>query len=74
MRIKFSLPCLNASWKSLVHVSFFMHLKDKHIAGNEFGGFRCSPGAAHLQCNGCGGMMPARSNINIPQKCECLFW
>ncbi|CAL4989235.1 unnamed protein product [Urochloa decumbens] len=36
---------------------------------NEFGGFRCIPGAAHLQCNGCGGMMPARSNINIPQKC-----
>ncbi|RLM58057.1 E3 ubiquitin-protein ligase CHFR [Panicum miliaceum] len=35
----------------------------------EFGGFRCSPGAAHLQCNGCGGMMPARSNVNIPQKC-----
>jgi len=36
----------------------------------EFGGFRCSPGAAHLQCNGCGGMMPARSNVNIPQKCS----
>ncbi|KAL6658446.1 hypothetical protein ACP70R_004032 [Stipagrostis hirtigluma subsp. patula] len=36
---------------------------------NEFAGFRCSPGAAHLQCNGCGGMMPARSNISIPQKC-----
>ncbi|TVT96816.1 hypothetical protein EJB05_57955 [Eragrostis curvula] len=36
---------------------------------NEFGGFRCSPGAAHLQCNGCGGMMPVRSNISIPQKC-----
>ncbi|WVZ53999.1 hypothetical protein U9M48_004874 [Paspalum notatum var. saurae] len=36
---------------------------------NEFGGFRCSPGAAHLQCNGCGGMMPTRSNINTPQKC-----
>ncbi|CAO2143451.1 unnamed protein product [Urochloa humidicola] len=36
---------------------------------NEFGGFRCSLGAAHLQCSGCGGMMPARSNIIIPQKC-----
>ncbi|CAN6380765.1 unnamed protein product [Urochloa humidicola] len=36
---------------------------------DEFVGFRCSPGAAHLQCNGCGGMIPARSNINIPQKC-----
>jgi len=36
---------------------------------NEFGGFRCSPGAVHSQCNGCGGMMPARSNISIPQKC-----
>lgn len=50
-----------------------MHLNDKNIAGDEFGGFRCSPGAVHLQCNGCGGMMPARSNISIPQKCECLF-
>ncbi|AQK58565.1 Putative RING zinc finger domain superfamily protein [Zea mays] len=36
---------------------------------NEFGGFRCSPGSVHLQCSGCGGMMPARSNISIPQKC-----
>jgi len=36
----------------------------------EFGGFRCSPGSAHLQCNGCGGMMPARSDVNIPQKCS----
>ncbi|KAF8711122.1 hypothetical protein HU200_029129 [Digitaria exilis] len=36
---------------------------------NEFGGFRCSPGAVHLQCDGCGGMMPARSNVSIAQKC-----
>ncbi|KAK3118123.1 hypothetical protein QOZ80_9BG0694570 [Eleusine coracana subsp. coracana] len=36
---------------------------------NEFGGLRCSPGALHLQCNGCGGMMPVRSDISIPQKC-----
>lgn len=35
----------------------------------EFVGFRCSPGAAHLQCNGCGGMMPVRSNTSIQQKC-----
>ncbi|XP_015697790.1 uncharacterized protein LOC102720372 isoform X5 [Oryza brachyantha] len=39
------------------------------IAGAEFGGFRCSPGAPHLPCNGCGGMMPARPNTTIPQKC-----
>ncbi|KAG8088866.1 hypothetical protein GUJ93_ZPchr0011g28015 [Zizania palustris] len=37
--------------------------------GAEFGGFRCRPGAAHLQCNGCGGMMPSRPNTSIPQKC-----
>ncbi|XP_015697789.1 E3 ubiquitin-protein ligase CHFR isoform X4 [Oryza brachyantha] len=37
--------------------------------GAEFGGFRCSPGAPHLPCNGCGGMMPARPNTTIPQKC-----
>ncbi|KAL6870784.1 hypothetical protein ACP4OV_014632 [Aristida adscensionis] len=36
---------------------------------NEFAGFRCNRGAAHLQCNGCGGMMPARSDISIQQKC-----
>ncbi|KAF0895781.1 hypothetical protein E2562_016514 [Oryza meyeriana var. granulata] len=37
--------------------------------GAEFGGFRCSPGAPHLPCNGCGGMMPARPDTSIPQKC-----
>uniref|UniRef100_A0ACD5X3L6 Uncharacterized protein n=1 Tax=Avena sativa TaxID=4498 RepID=A0ACD5X3L6_AVESA len=37
--------------------------------GTEFSGFRCSPGAAHLQCNGCGGMMPARPSTSIQQKC-----
>ncbi|KAM3311561.1 hypothetical protein ACQJBY_031914 [Aegilops geniculata] len=36
--------------------------------GTEFAGFRCSPRAAHIQCNGCGGMMPARPNTSI-QKC-----
>nr|CAB3489299.1 unnamed protein product [Digitaria exilis] len=40
-----------------------------NIVSNEFGGFRCSPGAVHLQCDGCGGMMPARSNVSIAQKC-----
>ncbi|XP_047087917.1 E3 ubiquitin-protein ligase CHFR-like [Lolium rigidum] len=37
--------------------------------GTEFAGFRCNPGAAHLQCNGCGGMMPARPSTSIQQKC-----
>ncbi|KAL5203603.1 hypothetical protein ABZP36_008474 [Zizania latifolia] len=37
--------------------------------GAEFGGFRCSSGAAHLQCNGCRVMMPSRPNTSIPQKC-----
>ncbi|XP_051179912.1 uncharacterized protein [Lolium perenne] len=37
--------------------------------GTEFAGFRCNPGAAHLQCSGCGGMMPARPSTSIQQKC-----
>jgi hypothetical protein len=56
-----------------VFIIFFMHLSLMNIAGNELGGFRCSAGAAHLQCNGCRGMMPIRSNISIPQKCMCQF-
>ncbi|OAY79398.1 E3 ubiquitin-protein ligase CHFR, partial [Ananas comosus] len=37
--------------------------------GTEFGGFRCSPGTAHLQCQGCGGLMPSRPNNGVPQHC-----
>uniref|UniRef100_A0A0D9XPL7 E3 ubiquitin-protein ligase CHFR cysteine rich domain-containing protein n=1 Tax=Leersia perrieri TaxID=77586 RepID=A0A0D9XPL7_9ORYZ len=36
--------------------------------GAGYGGFRCSPGAPHLPCNGCGGMMPAR-----PDTKRCIL-
>ncbi|XP_021836976.1 uncharacterized protein [Spinacia oleracea] len=37
--------------------------------GTQFGGFRCPESIAHLQCHACGGMMPSRSDISIPQHC-----
>ncbi|XP_073013583.1 uncharacterized protein [Typha latifolia] len=37
--------------------------------GTELGGFRCRPGTGHLQCHGCGGMMPSRPNIGVTQHC-----
>ncbi|KAK9293319.1 hypothetical protein L1049_021311 [Liquidambar formosana] len=37
--------------------------------GTEFGGFQCNQSTVHLQCQACGGMMPARSNIGVPQHC-----
>ncbi|GAB2277650.1 hypothetical protein Dimus_012356 [Dionaea muscipula] len=37
--------------------------------GSEYGGFRCSESTIHLQCQGCGGTMPSRSDITIPQHC-----
>ncbi|KAJ9177009.1 hypothetical protein P3X46_012265 [Hevea brasiliensis] len=37
--------------------------------GTEFSGFRCSEHMIHLQCQACGGMMPSRTDINVPQHC-----
>nr|GMC66714.1 E3 ubiquitin-protein ligase CHFR [Ipomoea batatas] len=37
--------------------------------GTEFGGFQCNQSTVHLQCHACGGMMPLRTNISIPQHC-----
>ncbi|GAB2256918.1 hypothetical protein Droror1_Dr00022977 [Drosera rotundifolia] len=37
--------------------------------GTEIGGFRCNQDTVHLQCQVCGGMMPSRSDINMPQHC-----
>ncbi|CAI9095301.1 OLC1v1031221C1 [Oldenlandia corymbosa var. corymbosa] len=34
----------------------------------EFAGYKCNPSTVHLQCHGCGGMMPSRTN-NVPQQC-----
>lgn len=38
--------------------------------GTEFGGFRCNQNTIHLQCQACGGMMPSRTNISVPQHCS----
>ncbi|KAJ0097924.1 hypothetical protein Patl1_28159 [Pistacia atlantica] len=37
--------------------------------GTEVSGFRCNPNTVHLQCHACGGMMPSRTDINVPQHC-----
>ncbi|KAJ0976910.1 hypothetical protein J5N97_012384 [Dioscorea zingiberensis] len=37
--------------------------------GTELAGFQCSRNTVHLQCHGCGGMMPSRPEIGIPQHC-----
>lgn len=37
--------------------------------GTEYGGFRCNGDTVHIPCHACGGMMPSRSNISVPQHC-----
>lgn len=37
--------------------------------GTQIGGFCCTESTVHLQCHACGGMMPSRSDISIPQHC-----
>ncbi|XAR65819.1 Ubiquitin--protein ligase [Bertholletia excelsa] len=37
--------------------------------GTELAGFQCNQNTVHLQCQACGGMMPARNNISVPQHC-----
>ncbi|KAJ4751858.1 E3 ubiquitin-protein ligase CHFR [Rhynchospora pubera] len=37
--------------------------------GTEMDGFKCNTGMAHLQCQECGGLMPSRPTINVPQHC-----
>uniref|UniRef100_A0A2P2K0W0 E3 ubiquitin-protein ligase CHFR n=1 Tax=Rhizophora mucronata TaxID=61149 RepID=A0A2P2K0W0_RHIMU len=37
--------------------------------GTELCGFRCNQNTVHLQCHACGGMMPSRTNNNVPQHC-----
>ncbi|KAM7256459.1 hypothetical protein ACFE04_012200 [Oxalis oulophora] len=32
-------------------------------------GFHCNQDTVHLQCNGCGGMMPSRNDTRVPQHC-----
>ncbi|KAB5561196.1 hypothetical protein DKX38_006153 [Salix brachista] len=37
--------------------------------GTEFSGFHCNRNTIHLQCQACGGMMPSRIDIGVPQHC-----
>ncbi|KAK9691701.1 hypothetical protein RND81_09G213200 [Saponaria officinalis] len=36
---------------------------------SQIAGFQCNESTVHLQCHSCGGMMPSRTDINIPQHC-----
>ncbi|KAJ4844358.1 hypothetical protein Tsubulata_025260 [Turnera subulata] len=36
---------------------------------NDSSGFRCNRNTVHLQCQACGGMMPSRSDVGVPQHC-----
>ncbi|RDX57930.1 E3 ubiquitin-protein ligase CHFR, partial [Mucuna pruriens] len=36
----------------------------------EVGGFCCQHDTVHLQCQACGGMMPSRTELGIPQYCS----
>ncbi|XVE83496.1 hypothetical protein DITRI_Ditri16bG0092400 [Diplodiscus trichospermus] len=36
---------------------------------SEIGGFQCSQQTIHLQCQACGGLLPSRADINVPQHC-----
>ncbi|CAI8619252.1 unnamed protein product [Vicia faba] len=35
----------------------------------DVGGFRCNRNTIHLQCQACGGMMPSRNGLRVPQYC-----
>ncbi|KAJ8631033.1 hypothetical protein MRB53_024356 [Persea americana] len=37
--------------------------------GTELDGYRCDQTTSHLQCQACGGMMPSRPDIGVPQHC-----
>lgn len=37
--------------------------------GTQYSGFQCNSNTMHLQCHACGGMMPSRSNLSVPQHC-----
>ncbi|CAL5363113.1 unnamed protein product [Camellia sinensis] len=37
--------------------------------GTELAGFQCNQNTIHLQCQACGGMMPSRNNLSVPQHC-----
>ena len=45
-----------------------------HPSGTELAGFQCSRVTVHLQCQACGGMMPSRNNISVPQHCKFYDW
>lgn len=65
--LKFESSC----WL-LILFSWGRHIVDLKLwTGNELGGFRCNRTTTHLHCQGCGGMMPFRSDSVVPQKCKC---
>lgn len=37
--------------------------------GTEYSGFYCNQNTIHVQCQACGGMMPSRADIGVPQHC-----
>ncbi|PPD69735.1 hypothetical protein GOBAR_DD33380 [Gossypium barbadense] len=34
------------------------------------GGFQCNQQTIHIQCQNCGGMMPSRADMDVPQHCS----
>ncbi|KAG4203025.1 hypothetical protein ERO13_A05G375400v2 [Gossypium hirsutum] len=38
--------------------------------GSAIGGFQCNQQTIHIQCQNCGGMMPSRADIDVPQHCS----
>ena len=50
-----------------------IYLMSSFIPGTELGGFRCNQNTVHLQCHACGGMMPSRTDISVPQHCTFYY-
>ena len=63
------------SWDVLL-LDFFVcnlfELIHLQTSGAEYAGFLCNPNTVHLQCHACGGMMPSRNDIGVPQHCKYL--
>ncbi|TYH75872.1 hypothetical protein ES332_D04G048100v1 [Gossypium tomentosum] len=38
--------------------------------GSAIGGFQCNQQTIHIQCQNCGGMMPSRADMDVPQHCS----
>lgn len=53
-----------------------LFLTKNFSTGTALGGFRCNQTTSHLQCQACGGMMPSRPDMDVPQHCKSfnLSW